>query len=1194
MKYSLIYRKIVSWTFIIVLVLYSLPCTAEASTVTGTSLSGTISTDTVLTKSNSPYVMSGSVTISPGATLTIEPGVQIIGKGNSFVVDGTLKSQGTKEELITLDNIYISSWNAGTIFLEYVDWNKSGIAAVVRKNSTFTMVRSKFSLGTIDLSELKSDSFIEENLFHTQGTLNLTSGAGRITITGNTFYNEEVTDIIHSCNRYTCTEPNLLIEKNNFLNKNTHIDLRGDSAKTIIAPNNYWGTTIYSRIYASILDGNDYSGSRDKLLAEPIAATPFPIDFELPKIDEPYLEEGVITEGNSTYIKGVAKNAAKAVLKVTTSGGHEVWYEESVRAGRFTFILPRQQRGTKVELYSNNSNEVSHSVFFTVEKTFFPVKPFVYSVTPDDTAIKGVTTPDTTIEVAKNNEVLASGISSATGEFEIPIASQVEGDVLTVYAVNGESKSEQASVTVGTPLEQEAPVFKELNYLYHQSYLQGVTEPNIKIQVRVNHLLTDEYTTDGNGWFGFGLTGQQDDLVEVTAVDQNNNRSTPVVYTLQDWIKPIFHPSEFSNDQDLYIGQSESGVTITVQKGDQLLASGLTNADGSFALPITRQAAGTQLTVKATDQNGNVFEIIQTVSDVVPPSIDKVSTFFEGDTVINGKAEPASTIILFINNVQQPNTVKVNADGMFKMDVPLHTAGDEIKLLAVDQARNMSSPYVLSVQKLEPPKSPVVNSVSDYSNLVTGTVAKENLLVKVFKGTEVLGEGTSNAKGEFSIPISTQAAGSTLSVTAFNERQQPSEPTTVVVEDRTAPMTPTASQVTDQSTSITGTSEPFSTVVILKDGVVLTQANVGENGNYEASISKQPAHSTLELFARDLANNESTKTLITVKDVTAPTVFVDAITNKSTSITGISNEDGRIVVKNGSEMIKSAEMTAGNTFTIKIPAQKEGTTLTLFASDVAGNEASPISTLVKDVIAPAAPQVNKVGDNAKEVTGKAESGATVKVFSGTKLLGYASSSGLFKVVIPIQKAGTVLSVKAYDPAGNVSTETKVTVTDVTAPAKPIVNVIKNTTAYVTGKAEPKSKVRIYNGSVQIGYGDTNTLGNFTIKIPVQKIGVILTATATDLAGNRSSATTMVVQDGIAPGVPKVNAVYSTSSYVSGKAEANSTITIKSGSKIIGTSKADRYGNYKVKIVRQKRGITLVITATDAAKNTSKPAYTKVR
>lgn len=1194
MKYSLIYRKIVSWTFIIVLVLYSLPFTAaEALTVTGTSLSGTISTDTVLTKGNSPYVMNGSVTVSLGATLTIEPGVQIIGKGNSFVVDGTLKSQGSKEELITLDNVYLSSWNAGNIFLEYVDWNKSGIAAVVRENSTFSMLRSKFSLGSIDLSGLSNDAAIEDNLFHNQGTLSLSSGAGKIHIIGNTFYNEDVTDIIHSCNRYTCTEPTILIERNNFLNKNPHIDLRGDSAKTITALNNYWGTTIYSRIYASILDGNDYSGSRDKLLVEPIAATPFPIAFELPKIEEPYLEEGVITEGNSTYIKGIAKNASKAVLKITTSGGHEVWYEESVRAGHFTFILPRQQKGTKIELYSYNSNEVSHSVFFTVEKTFFPVKPFVYSVTPDTTAIKGVTTPETNIEIVKNNQVLAAGISAATGEFEIPIAAQVEGELLTVYAVNGESKSEQASITVGTPLEQEPPVFKELNYLYHQSYLQGITEPNIKIQVRVNHLLTDEYTTDGNGWFGFGLTGQQDDLVEVTAVDQNNNRSTPVQYTIQDWVKPIFHPSEFSNDQDLYIGQSESGVTITVQKGDRLLASGLTNADGSFALPIARQAAGTQLTVKATDQSGNVTEILQTVSDVIPPSIDTVSSLFEGDTVINGKAEPASTITLFINNVQQPNTVKVNADGTFKMDVPLLTAGDEMKLVAADRARNMSPPYVLSVQKLEPPKSPIVNGVSDHTNLVTGT-AQANLALKVYKGSEVLGEGTSNAAGEFSILIPTQVAGITLSVVAFNERQQPSEPTKVTVEDQTEPMAPTASQVTDQSTSITGTSEPFSTVVILKEGEVLTQSAVGEDGNYEASISKQPANSTLELFARDLANNESAKTLITVKDVTAPTVFVNPVTNKSTSITGTSNEDGRIVVKNGSQIINSGMMTAGKTFTITIPAQKEGITLSLLASDAAGNLASPISTVVKDVIAPVSPQVNKVGDNVKEVTSKAESGATVKVFAGTKQLGYAASNGTFKVVIPIQKAGTVLSVKAYDPAGNVSTETRVTVTDVTAPAKPVINVIKNTTSYVTGKAEPRSKVRIFNGTIQIGYGDTNTLGNLTIKIPVQKIGVKLTATATDLAGNKSSATSMVVQDGSAPGVPKVNAVYSTSYYVSGKAEANSTITIKSGSKIIGTGKTDRYGNYKVKIVRQKRGITLTITATDAAKNTSKPAYTKVR
>ena len=1160
------------------------------------------------------------------------------------------------------------------------------------------------------------------------------------------------------------------------------------------------------------------------------------IPSEEKQLPEPYLLNDVITEQNSIDIRGIAKNASKVVLKVTTSDGNVVRYEDSVYSDRFTFYIPRQKKGTKIELYSYTTSEVSNSVFFTVEKSFLAQKPFVYPVSPNATSIRGVTTPETTIEIEKDDQIIASGISSETGEFDIPVDPLVEREHIKVYGVNGEKKSQPTTVTVAIPIDQEAPVFSEINLLYNQSTLQGYTEPFTRVQIRINYILVNETITGAGGYFNTSIEAQEDDLVEVTAIDQHNNRSTPVYYTILDWIKPILETDSFSNNQDFFTGKSEPNVTITIHnyRGMVLLASGMPNADGSFALPIGRQVAGTELIIKATDKNGNVTEVWRKVYDVIPPTIESVSRIYEGDTVITGKAEPSSTITLYINDVQQQKAI-VYADGTFTMDVPQLTAGDEIKLIATDAASNVSTPYMLTVQKLETPKAPIVHNISDKDLVVTGT-ADVNLNIKIYKGSSVLAEGLTNDKGEFSIPIPQQIAGTTLTIVAFNERQLASEPTTVVVEDQTAPSAPQVDEVTDQSDSISGPAEPLSTVVVLKGGIVLAQDTANQYGIFNIQIPKQSANTILELFAIDAANNESPRTTIIVKDKTAPIVKINPVTNKSTTFTGTSNEDGTIVVKNGSQIIGSGTMKAGEMFSISIPVQKEkdqlvfyvtdlsgnsdfsyinvidvippkspqvnkvgdnstevtgtaevgarifvyngemqigfgfsdgtfkiaitpekaGTVLTVFAIDsgdnasvasyvtvldvtppakptvngvndksttvtgkaeagatvkvfvgtkqigsatsngsykvtipaqkagtvitvkvydragnvsaastvnvkdvtppakptvngvndksttvtgkaeagatvkvfvgtkqlgsakstgsykvvipvqkagtvisvkaydAAGNVSVASNVTVKDVTPPAKPTVNALNDKSTTVTGKAEAGATVKVFAGTKQLGSAKSTSSYKVVIPVQKAGTVISVKAYDAAGNVSAASNVTVKDVTPPAKPTVNVIKNTTTSVTGKAEAKSTVRIYNGTKQIGSGTTNASGNFTIKIPVQKMGVKLTATATDTAGNKSSATTMVVQDGIPPSVPKVNAVYATSIYVSGKAEANSTITIKSGSKTIASGKVDKYGNFKVKIAKQKRGITLTITATDAAKNVSKAASIKVK
>nr|MCG0057168.1 Ig-like domain-containing protein [Escherichia coli] len=75
-----------------------------------------------------------------------------------------------------------------------------------------------------------------------------------------------------------------------------------------------------------------------------------------------------------------------------------------------------------------------------------------------------------------------------------------------------------------------------------------------------------------------------------------------------------------------------------------------------------------------------------------------------------------------------------------------------------------------------------------------------------------------------------------------------------------------------------------------------------------------------------------------------------------------------------------------------------------------------------DTVAPNKPTVNKVDNNDKVITGKAEGGSTVTVNVGKKRIGYAkaSSNGSFSVSIPVQKAGTTLNVTAKDSAGNVS------------------------------------------------------------------------------------------------------------------------------------------------------------------------------
>lgn len=67
---------------------------------------GLLNSDLTLTKADSPYLISSTIQIPVGVTLTIEPGVQIINdSGNSlFYVHGTLNSIGTESEPIRIES----------------------------------------------------------------------------------------------------------------------------------------------------------------------------------------------------------------------------------------------------------------------------------------------------------------------------------------------------------------------------------------------------------------------------------------------------------------------------------------------------------------------------------------------------------------------------------------------------------------------------------------------------------------------------------------------------------------------------------------------------------------------------------------------------------------------------------------------------------------------------------------------------------------------------------------------------------------------------------------------------------------------------------------------------------------------------------------------------------------------------------
>ena len=203
-----------------------------------------------------------------------------------------------------------------------------------------------------------------------------------------------------------------------------------------------------------------------------------------------------------------------------------------------------------------------------------------------------------------------------------------------------------------------------------------------------------------------------------------------------------------------------------------------------------------------------------------------------------------------------------------------------------------------------------------------------------------------------------------------------------------------------------------------------------------------------------------------------------------------------------------------------------------------------------------------------------------------------------------------------DLAGNVSaTSTVLSVTiDTAAPVVPTIasfstdsgtagdGITNDNTLTLTGSAEANATVKVYDGVTLLGSATANGAGAWSFTTAALTNGAhSLTATATDVAGNTSAASSAlsVTIDTSAPVAPAI-AAYSTDSgtvgdgitndntlTLTGSAEANATVKVYDGATLLGSATADGSGNWSYTTAALTNGAhSLTATATDVAGNTS--------
>ncbi|MGN3539181.1 Ig-like domain-containing protein, partial [Acinetobacter baumannii] len=271
-------------------------------------------------------------------------------------------------------------------------------------------------------------------------------------------------------------------------------------------------------------------------------------------------------------------------------------------------------------------------------------------------------------------------------------------------------------------------------------------------------------------------------------------------------------------------------------------------------------------------------------------------------------------------------------------------------------------------------------------------------------------------------------------------------------------------------------------------------------------------------------------------------------------------------------------------------------TITVTATDAAGNVGNDTAVVTIDTVAPNAPVLDLI--NATDpVSGQAEPGSTVTVTypDGTTATVVAGTDGSWSVPNPGNLVdGDTVTATATDPAGNTSLPGTGTVSaDITAPVVALDDMLTNdSTPALTGTVNDPTATVVVNvdgtdyPAVNNGDG-TWTLADNTL--PVLADGPhTITVTATDAAGNVGNDTAVVTIDTVAPNAPVLDLINATDP-VSGQAEPGSTVTVTYPDGTTATVVAGTDGSWSVPNPGNLvDGDTVTATATDPAGNTSLP------